>query len=325
VAEELGAVEGSKATEPRAEDAGLKGDGERGGGVAAMILSAGLGTRLRPLTEELPKPLMWLGDRPVVAHIAGVLAGAGVRAAVLNTHHLGEAFRPEVLASLPLALEVIYEPEILGTAGGVKNAERALGPGDVVVWNGDIVAAIDVGAAVASHRKGGALATLVVAPRAAGEGTVGLGEGGEVVRLRGERFGIEVSGGDFVGVQVIGEALRRALPRQGCLVGDGYLPALRSGGRIGSVRLAQEWSDIGTAAAYLDANARWLKATNRSAYQGLGATVAQGVDVSGSVIGAGAVVEGEGALRGCVVWPGARARAPLERAVVTAGGRVARA
>jgi mannose-1-phosphate guanylyltransferase len=319
VAEELGLV---KENQARAE--GARVEGERGGGVAAMILSAGLGTRLRPLTEELPKPLMWLGDRPVVAHIAGVLAGAGVRAAVLNTHHLGEAFGADVLASLPLALTVIHEPEILGTAGGVKNAERALGPGDVVVWNGDIVAAIDVGAAVLSHREGGALATLVVAPRSRGEGTAGLGKGGEVVRLRGELFGDEVAGADFVGVQVIGEALRRALPGRGCLVGDGYLPALRAGGRIGSVRLDQEWSDIGTPAAYLDANARWLKATNRAAYQGLGAIVAPGVEVSGSVIGAGAVVEGEGALRGCVVWPGARARAPLERAVVTAGGRVTR-
>jgi mannose-1-phosphate guanylyltransferase len=295
-----------------------------------MILSAGLGTRLRPLTEELPKPLMWLGDRPMVAHIAARLAAGGVQEAALNTHHLAEAFRPEVLGLLPLRLVVLWEREILGTAGGVKNAEGALGPGDVVVWNGDIVAAIDVGGVLDAHWSGGALATLVVAPRARGEGTVGLGEGGEVLRLRGERFGEEVSGGDFVGVQVIGEALRRALPARGCLVGDGYLPALRAGGRIGTTRLAvplneKAWDDIGTAAAYLDANARWLRGMSLRSYAGVGAVVAPEVDVSGSVIGAGAIVEGEGALAGCVVWPGARARAPLERAVVTPGGRVVRA
>lgn len=289
----------------------------------AMILSAGLGTRLRPLTDELPKPLMWLGDRPVLGHIGQRLREAGVEAAVLNTHHLPKAFGPAILAAVGLSVTVLEEPEILGTAGGVKNACAALGPGPVVVWNGDIVASIDVRAAVADHGRGGGLATMVVAPRPRGQGTVGLGREGEVVRLRGERFGEEVSGGDFVGAQVIGEELRGRLPRSGCLVGDGYLPALRAGGRIGSALYAGVWDDIGSPAAYLAANARWLReVAARDHYAGPGAVVGAGIDVGGSVIGAGAVVEGEGALRECVVWPGARARAPLSRAIVTTEGRV---
>lgn len=294
----------------------------------AMILAAGLGTRLRPLTLELPKPLMWLGDRPMVAHIAERLAEGGALAAVLNTHHLAEAFRPEVLEAMPLPLTVLHEVEILGTAGGVANARGALGEGDVVVWNGDIVIDLSVRALVEAHKAWGLAATLAVAPRPAGEGTVGLDAEGHVVRLRGERFGVEARGGDFGGVQVIGEELRRALPEQGCLVGDGYLPFLRRGGRLGSVPAPEVWDDIGTVAAYLAANARWLAKARKShegarSFVGAGAQVAPGVDVTGSVIGAGAVVEGEGALRGCVVWPSAAARAPLDRAVVTAGGRVA--
>jgi mannose-1-phosphate guanylyltransferase len=292
----------------------------------AMILSAGLGTRLRPLTDELPKPLMWLGARPVLGHIAGRLREAGIEAAVVNTHHLAKAFGPAVLEALGLEITVLEEAEILGTAGGVRNAEGALGPGAVVVWNGDIVAAIDVRGAVlehGQHGRGGALATLVVAPRPRGEGTVGVGSEGEVVRLRGERFGVEVSGGDFVGAQVVGEELRARLPRVGCLVGDGYLPALRAGGRIGTSTFAGAWDDIGSPAAYLAANARWLReVAGRDYYQGPGASVAAGIDVGGSVIGAGAAVEGEGALRDCVVWPGARARAPLSRAIVTTAGLV---
>jgi mannose-1-phosphate guanylyltransferase len=289
----------------------------------AMILSAGLGTRLRPLTDELPKPLMWLGDRPVLGHIAGRLKEAGIEAAVLNTHHLAGAFRPAILAALGLAITVLEEREILGTAGGVKNAQGALGPGSIVVWNGDIVASLDVRGAVEAHGQGGALATLVVAPRPRGQGTVGLGSEGEVVRLRGEVFGTEVSGGDFLGAQVIGEELRERLPVSGCLVGDGYLPALRAGGRIGSSLYLGAWDDIGSPAAYLAANARWLReVARRSRYEGLGSSVAPGVDADGSVIGAGASVEGEGSLKECVIWPGARARAPLSRAIVTTRGLV---
>lgn len=292
----------------------------------AMILSAGLGTRLRPLTDELPKPLMWLGDRPVLGHITERLKEAGIEAAVINTHHLAGAFRPSILAALGLEITVLTEREILGTAGGVRNAAAALGPGPIVVWNGDIVASIDVRGAALSHARGGALSTLVVAPRPRGEGTVGLGPEGEVVRLRGELFGPEVSGGDFMGAHVLSEELRGRLPLSGCLVGDVYLPALRAGERIGSSLYFGAWDDIGSPAAYLAANARWLREVAKlDCFKGPGSRVAPSIDVGGSVIGAGAVVEGEGALRDCVVWPGARARAPLSRAIVTTGGLIVKA
>src|SRR5262245_37568354 len=111
---------------------------------SAMILAAGLGTRLRPLTDELPKPLVPVGDRPALAHIADQLARAGIHEAVLNTHHLAEAFSAERLAGLPIRISMIHEPRILGTGGGIANAARALGEGEVVVWNGDILADLDV-------------------------------------------------------------------------------------------------------------------------------------------------------------------------------------
>ncbi|MGK4004814.1 NDP-sugar synthase [Sorangium sp. So ce1036] len=296
---------------------------------AAMILAAGLGTRLRPLTDELPKPLLWLGDRPLVAHIAARLAAGAARRVVLNRSHLAERFSRELLAALPVEVDLVDEPEPFGTAGGLANAARALGEGDVVLWNGDILIDLDVAALSAAHAQRGAAATLAVAPRAAGEGTLGLGARGEVVRLRGERFGEEAAGGDFVGVHVVGEALRRRLPSRGCMVGDVYLPWLREGRALATFPAPAVWHDIGTVAAYLAANARWLWRCGQASHVGPGALVAEGVDVTGSVVGAGARVEGAGALRGCVVWPGARvavgAGAPLERAVVTTRGTVARA
>ncbi|WP_437282621.1 NDP-sugar synthase [Sorangium sp. So ce375] len=298
---------------------------------SAMILAAGLGTRLRPLTDEMPKPLLWLGDRPLIAHIAERLAAGGVVRVALNKSHLAERFSRDLLAAFPMPVEVLHEPEPLGTAGGLANAASALGVGDVVLWNGDILIDLDVAALSAAHTANGqhgAGATLAVAPRQAGEGTVGVGARGEVVRLRGERFGDEVAGGDFVGVHVVGEALRRRLPQRGCMVGDVYLPWLREGRSLATFAAPAVWHDIGTLAAYLAASARWLSQRGLESYVGPGASVAEGVDVAGSVIGAGARVEGAGALRGGVVWPGARvvlgAGAPLERAVVTAQGTIVR-
>jgi len=291
----------------------------------AMILAAGLGTRLRPLTDELPKPLVPVGDRPILAHIAARLAAAGIEEAVLNTHHLAEAFSAARLASLPLRLEVLHEPSILGTAGAIVNAGRHLGDGDAIVWNGDILAPVDVAALRSAHRRGGALATLVVAPRAPGQGTVGLDARGSVVRLRGERFGEEAQGGDFLGIYALCPALRESLPNVGCLVGDGILPALRRGARIASLPFHGAWDDIGTIAAYLRANARWLEQTGQPFHRGEGALVDPGIDLSGSVIGAGARVTGTGAVARSVIWPMARAVAPLDHAVVTTAGGVVRA
>src|SRR5215471_12562414 len=81
----------------------------------AMILAAGLGTRLLPLTEELPKPLVPLGDGPLVTHAAARLAGAGLAPLVMNTHHLAPAFAHAGLDAL--GVRVVHEPRILGTAG----------------------------------------------------------------------------------------------------------------------------------------------------------------------------------------------------------------
>jgi mannose-1-phosphate guanylyltransferase len=282
-----------------------------------MILAAGLGTRLRPLTDELPKPLVPVGDRPAVAHVAARLAAAGVREAVLNTHHLASAFTPERLAGLPIAVHPIHEPEILGTAGAVANAAELLGEGSVVVWNGDILAEVDVAALFAAHLDAGAAATLAVAPRTDDRGTVGIGAGGRVVRLRGERFGEELGSADFLGVQIVAPELRATFPRPGCLVDDGYRPALRRGLLVGTFAVEGPWDDIGMIASYLAANARWLARTGRAAFVHPSARVAAGVEVSGSIIGAGAEVVGEGPVRGSVIWPGARATAPIERAVVT--------
>ncbi|MEP7120158.1 MAG: NDP-sugar synthase [Byssovorax sp.] len=290
----------------------------------AMILAAGFGTRLRPLTDELPKPLVPVGDRAAVAHIADRLAKAGIHDAVVNTHHLAEAFTPQRIASLPVRLRVIHEPTILGTAGGITHAAGLLGDGDVLVWNGDILVDFDLEELLEQHRSARAVATMAVAPRALGEGTVGIDVGGAIVRLRGERFGDEARGGDFLGITALGPVLRARLPREGCLIGDGCLPALRAGERVASITTTTEWDDIGSIATYARANTRWLDRHRIRNFVGPGASIDPGVVLEGCVVGAGAQVRGRGTMRGAVIWPGARVEAPLEQVVVTTAGVVAR-
>jgi mannose-1-phosphate guanylyltransferase len=282
----------------------------------AMVLCAGLGTRLRPLTDELPKPLVPVGDRSILAHTLAALERAGLRRAVINTHHLPQAFSG-IINQFELEIDVVHEPEIRGTAGGVAGARSLLGPAPVVVWNGDILAEPPLAALLGW---GGDGLCLAVAPRAAGAGSVGLGADGSVARLRGERFGPELSGGDYVGVAALGARCLATLPELGCLIGDWALPELRAGGRIATVPHPGAWTDAGDLAAYVAANLGWLAA--RPAWVGKGARVEAGVELSQSLIGEGARVTGAGKLERVVVWPGAQARAPLKNAVITTSGRV---
>src|SRR4051812_19508502 len=107
---------------------------------SAIILCAGFGTRLRPLTDELPKPLVPVGDRSILEHALGTLHGAGVRELVINVHHLAEQFTRTLVEAAP-SVRVIVESEIRGTAGGVAGARAHLSSAPVLVWNGDILVA----------------------------------------------------------------------------------------------------------------------------------------------------------------------------------------
>jgi mannose-1-phosphate guanylyltransferase len=285
-----------------------------------MILCAGLGTRLRPLTDACAKPLVPVGDRPALAHILEKVGGPG-RRVVVNAHHRAGDVRA-FAAAWKGGGEVLVseETELLGTAGGVERAAGLLGPGDVLVWNGDILAPeLDPGALVAAAHASGADAMLVVGQRrAAGEGNLGLDAEGRVVRIRREtRREGEVAGADFVPIHVVGAGIRARLPAQGCFVADVYLPAIASGARLLTFPYGAGWIDVGSVAEYRAANEAWLRARGIASWVAPSARVAPGVRVVGSIVGNGARVEGEGELARCIVWPGAVARAPLDGAIVS--------
>ncbi len=131
-----------------------------------MILAAGLGTRLRPLTEEISKPMVPIVNRPVMEHIVELLAHHGFREIFVNLH-----YHPEVIVDhfgdgsrFGVSITYSHEEELLGTAGGVKKLEDELGEGTFLVMSGDALTDLDLSALVEFHQGKGGLATLVLTP-----------------------------------------------------------------------------------------------------------------------------------------------------------------
>ncbi|HEY7962281.1 MAG TPA: NDP-sugar synthase [Solirubrobacteraceae bacterium] len=124
----------------------------------AMVLAAGLGTRLRPLTYELTKPMVPVLDRPVMAHILDLLERHGFDRVIANLHYFPETIREHFGERLSYR----FEEELLGTAGGVRACREFFGEEAFLVISGDALTDIDLGAFVARHRASGGVATLAV-------------------------------------------------------------------------------------------------------------------------------------------------------------------
>jgi len=150
----------------------------------AMILAAGLGTRLLPLTEEISKPMVPIVNRPVMEIIVELLAKHGFEEIYVNLH-----YHPEVItrhfgdgSRWGVSITYSYEEELLGTAGGVKKLEDKLGGETFLVISGDALTDLNLTALVDFHRGHGGIATMVVTPVSdpSKYGVVILGEGGRV-------------------------------------------------------------------------------------------------------------------------------------------------
>jgi mannose-1-phosphate guanylyltransferase/mannose-1-phosphate guanylyltransferase/phosphomannomutase len=123
-----------------------------------MVLAAGLGTRLRPLTNEITKPMVPVLDRPVMAHILDLLEDHGFEDVIANLHYFPESIEQYFGERLSYR----FEPELLGTAGGVRGCADFFGEDSFVVISGDALTDIDLGAFAARHREAGGIATLAV-------------------------------------------------------------------------------------------------------------------------------------------------------------------
>lgn len=222
----------------------------------AMLLAAGKGERLRPLTDRVPKPLIPLGGQPMVFRVLTRLAAAGIREVHINTHHLGEQLPKAIGGGERWGLRVTWHPEaeILGTGGGLANALRespGLGDGPVLMINSDILVDADLPALISAHAAANdPLATLVLRPDPEAD-RYGVIATDDDLRIR--RFLTTDTGGAtrefmFTGIQVISPRLLKDLrDRHGAFaITEPYMQGLAAGETLMAHIHTGYWSDLGT-------------------------------------------------------------------------------
>jgi mannose-1-phosphate guanylyltransferase len=220
----------------------------------ALVLAAGLGTRLRPLTWLRAKAALPLAGATIVERILAWLAGSGVVEAVVNLHH-----RPESIADVTgdggafgVRVRYSWEQTLLGSGGGPVRAFRLVDADELLVVNGDTLTDVDLSALLAAHRAGGALVTmaLVDQPEPGRYTGVRVEDGGAVTGFtrRGDPGGLH-----FVGVQVVRraafEGVSADVPSESV---SGHYRSLVARGAVQGWRTRATFRDVGTPDVYLD-------------------------------------------------------------------------
>ncbi len=284
--------------------------------VTAFLLAAGLGTRLRPLTDQVPKALVPVCGVPMLDHALALVRAHGHRDVLVNAHHLWEQVAAWAEAhDVGLQVEL---PDVLGTGGGLRAALLRLAD-TVVVVNADILSDVDLGALAAAVPPEGAAMALRPSVHAATIGEVepdGQGRVRRITTVVGQP-GAGLPGYHFTGVHAMRSAAVARIPETGlqCVVRTAY-KALVPEGRVGSIVHGGTWIDIGTPTAYLDANLAvltgrvqapvdpWTRGRRLATDSWGGADARVDGIAYRSIVGAGAVVPRGAELTECVVWDG---------------------
>jgi NDP-sugar pyrophosphorylase family protein len=294
----------------------------------AFVLGAGLGMRLRPLTEDLPKPLIPIFQKPLITFALDHLCALGVESFIINTHHRAPEFGPLFpdgsYAGRPLTL--VHEPDLLGTGGGIKNIEAQLRDEPFIVYSGDILTDLDLAPLIEEHFRAGNDVTLAL-------GKTKLGA--DVAWRDGRVIDIESKYGhageyDFQGVSIWN---RKVFPRIPPARNISFIPIIvdwiGQGGKIGGVVLEdRKWFNIGSRAEYLEVHriiqqerwkpdyvrtAEWPSPIARDAVIDPTARLTGFYSIgAGCGVGAGAILENT------ILWPGAQiaSRSRLRNCIV---------
>lgn len=294
----------------------------------AFVLGAGLGTRLRPLTDDLPKPLIPIFHKPLITFAFDHLMASGITKFFVNTHHqpekFSEIFPESTYRSCPI--EFGHEPVLLETGGGIRNAASWLGQEPFLVYSGDILTDIDLGPLIDEHFRRRNDVTLALRKTDLGADVV-LRDSA-IVRIRSKT---EPPGDyDFAGVSVWNANIfERIAPATKI----SFIPILREwiahGGHIGGVVLNEKrWFNIGKRTDYLEvhrviAQEKWRPGyVNQNDWPTSVATtasVASSARLAGFyAIGAGCFVGGNASVENTIVWPGAQiaSRSQLRNCIV---------
>ena len=293
-----------------------------------MILAAGLGTRMRPLTLLRAKPALPVLNRPLLRWTLEALRRAGVRDVVINTHHRAATIRRAGGDGRALGMRVRYSHErrIRGSIGGVRKARDFFGRDPFLLLNGDMVFDFDLRRLITRHRRAGVLATVSLQPFPA------LGTYRAVVtdaRGRLRSFGGYPSPArgrawHFTGVQVIDPSILDRLPSGYAETArDLYGPLISEGAALLGVPLEGPWYDLSSPRLYLVSQMELLDQGLAGARSGScidpSARIDRGALVQHAVIGARCVVGRRAVVRNSVLWQGVSVGegARVDRSILT--------
>lgn len=282
----------------------------------AFVLGAGLGTRLRPLTDEMPKPLVPIFQKLLITFAFDHLIDVGITKFFVNTHHqpekFADAFPGNSYRDVPIQFR--HEPDLLETGGGIKNMEHSLGNESFLVYSGDILTDVDLTPLIEEHFQRKNDVTLALRETGLGKGVV-LRDGRiSAIRSRNEPQGDY----DYANISIWNRNIFERIPPATKI---SFIPILvewiRQGGRIGGVVLNEnKWFNIGARDDYLGIHRLLASKLWRPAYVKDGAwpiAIAPDATVSPSAqlrgfycIGAGCVVNDAATIEDSVLWPGAQ-------------------
>jgi mannose-1-phosphate guanylyltransferase len=286
----------------------------------ALILAGGEGTRLRPLTYTVPKPVLPLAGRPHVAYVIDWLVRHGVDDVIVSCGFLAEGMRKGI-AELEPGVRIRYaeEPDPRGTAGAIRYAEEMLAD-RFLVLNGDVLCDLDLSALIAQHERTGAQATIALYPveDPTGYGLVHRREDGEITEFLEKPEPEQVDTDEInAGAYLLeGSVLERIPPDRAVSIEREVFPRLIGEGLYG-IRLGGYWIDIGTPDRYLEANWDILEGRVET-------VVGQRFD-GATMVGAGCEISSDAELRPpCVLGRDCEVAggAVIERSVLLDGCRV---
>jgi mannose-1-phosphate guanylyltransferase len=274
----------------------------------AMILAAGLGTRLEPLTKIRPKPLFPVLNRPLLGITVEQLRVMGATGIIINAHHLAKQIEQCVdMGEWGLQVEMRVEPEILGTGGGIKNCADFLRDAPFfVVVNADVYHTFDLSPAIHYHRESVNLATLILCdhPRF---NQVGVDGEGRIVSVRGESITPSTSATQlltFTGIHIISPTLLDVMPSVGFFgIMEIYIALASRGEAIRGYHMkAGYWRDIGSVEDYMDLH-RDLIGEKGEPVIHAEASCAENVHIEGFVcVGKGTRIKEGAFVKDSIIW-----------------------
>lgn len=271
----------------------------------AFILGAGLGTRLKPLTDSLPKPLVPLYHEPLVNYAMRHCIAAGITEFAINTHHLYEAWEehyPDGEFS-GASIKFFYEKVLLETGGGIKNISPFIGDEPLLIYNGDILTDLDISGLMEAHRRSGDVATLALFP-AGPQRNVAVKDG-RIIDMRHAR-GIHPGNHQFTGIYCISpEILDLIPPNEKISIVPAFLELIEQGKLGAYISETASWHDLGSRASYFEAH-ELLRSSCRAISEKAMIDPGAEICVESCVIGDRASIGKNAKLKNTIIWPGAR-------------------